>query len=202
MIFPGILPMLSGAILAGGQGRRMDGADKGLQSFRGKPLVVQVHERLRPQVDEILISANRNIPDYAALVPEANIVADRISGFAGPLAGLHATLVCARHPLLLTAPCDTPFLPQDLAERLHAALVRHKADLAFACVCERHYPTFSLCRRELFPALEAFLDSGGRKANDWLETINAVPVAFDDQADAFLNINTREDLLCHESGRK
>jgi len=193
---------LSGAILAGGQGRRMDGADKGLQIFHGKPLVLRVYERLRPQVDEILISANRNATDYAALVPDANIVADRISGFAGPLAGLHATLAAARHPLLLTAACDTPFLPRDLAERLHGALVHHNADLAFACVHGRRYPTFSLCRRELLPALEAFLSGGGRKASDWLDSLNAVPVAFDDQADAFLNINTREELLCCESGEK
>ncbi len=198
MTFSGISSALSGVILAGGQGRRMGGVDKGLQRFQGKPLAAWVYECLNPQVDEVLISANRNASDYAALLPDAKIVADRIPDFAGPLAGLHAALAVARHPLLLSVPCDSPFLPPDLATRLHAALVHHGADLAAACIHGRRYPTISLCRRELLPALEVFLADGGRKANGWLDTVNTIAVTFDDRADAFLNINTREELQCRE----
>src|SRR5687768_5282571 len=117
---------VSGIVLAGGQGRRMGGVDKGLKLLRGKPMVEWVLERLAPQVGEIVINANQNIAQYARY--GHRVVSDEISGFAGPLAGLHAGLKAAAHELIVTVPCDSPFLPVDLVFRLKNNLGKH--DLA------------------------------------------------------------------------
>ena len=111
---------ISGVILAGGQGRRMGKVDKGLQPFRGRTLIDCVIERLRPQVAEILINANRNQERYGAY--GYRVIADLVPDYAGPLAGLHSALASASHELVLTVPCDSPFMPDDLAARMDAAL--------------------------------------------------------------------------------
>lgn len=188
--------MISGVILAGGLGRRMGGTDKGLQVLRGRPLVAWVAERLAPQVDELLINANQNADRYAAL--GYRVEPDRIPDFAGPLAGLHAALSVAAHPLVVTVPCDSPFLPADLVARLHAALTAHGADLAIARTADRLHPVFSLCRRALLPSLGDYLVRGERKVERWCASVNAVEVAFDDVPQAFENINTREELARFE----
>lgn len=182
---------ISGVVLAGGLGRRMGGVDKGLQIFNGKPLAHWVIERLAPQVDELLINANQNADDYATL--GYPVIADRFPGFAGPLAGLHAALTAARHPLVVTAPCDSPFLPKDLVARLHAALVQDDADLAVARSAARAHPVFCLCSVKLLPQLSDFLAAGGRRVGLWHDALRTVDVLFDDES-AFANINTREEL--------
>jgi len=187
---------ISGVILAGGQGRRMGSVDKGLQPFRGKPLAAWAIERLAPQVDELLVNANRNVDTYAAF--GYPVVADRIDGYAGPLAGLHTALSIARHPLLATAPCDSPFLPADLVSRLHEALQTAGATIAVARTGDRSHPVFCLCRRELLAGLTDYLNRGERRFETWFRAQNAVEVAFDDQAEAFSNINTRDDLAALE----
>ncbi|HXE37140.1 MAG TPA: molybdenum cofactor guanylyltransferase MobA [Azonexus sp.] len=189
---------ITGVILAGGLGRRMGGIDKGLQELRGQPLVHWVVERLAPQVDELLINANQNGERYAAF--GHRVVPDQIPDFAGPLAGLHAALSAATHPLVATAPCDSPFLPADLIARLFAALTAAQADLAVARTFDQPHPVFCLCKREVLPHLTEFLAGGGRKIDRWYSTLNIVEVAFDDEADAFENINTREELGRFEAG--
>lgn len=183
---------ITGVILAGGLGRRMGGIDKGLQELRGQPMVHWVVERLTPQVDELLINANQNAERYAAF--GHRVVPDQIPDFAGPLAGLHAALSAATHPLVATAPCDSPFLPADLVSRLFSALTAAHADLAVARTFEQPHPVFCLCKREVLPHLTEFLAGGGRKIDRWYSTLNIVEVAFDDEAAAFENINTREEL--------
>ncbi|WP_153130004.1 molybdenum cofactor guanylyltransferase MobA [Dechloromonas hortensis] len=183
---------ITGVILAGGLGRRMGGIDKGLQELRGQPMVHWVVERLTPQIDELLINANQNAERYAAFGHP--VVPDQIPDFAGPLAGLHAALSAATHPLVATAPCDSPFLPADLVSRLFSALTAAHADLAVARTFEQPHPVFCLCKREVLPHLTEFLASGGRKIDRWYSTLNIVEVAFDDEAAAFENINTREEL--------
>ena len=183
---------ITGVILAGGLGRRMGGIDKGLQELRGRPLVAWVVERLAPQVDELLINANQNTERYAAF--GHRVVADQIPDFAGPLAGLHAALSAASHPLVATAPCDSPFLPADLVSRLFSALTANEANLAVARTFDQPQPVFCLCRRSVLPHLTEFLAGGGRKIDRWYATLKVVEVSFDDEADAFENINTREEL--------
>ena len=186
-------PDITGVILAGGLGRRMGGVDKGLQLLAGKPLVRHVVERLAPQVGKLLINANRSQADYATL--GYPVVADSIPDFAGPLAGLHAGLAVADTPWVLTAPCDSPHLPLDLAERLLAGAMAQGSELAIARSEGRLHPVFCLCRSGLRGGLEAFLDGGGRRVMQWCEENGVAIVDFDDQPTAFRNFNTLEDLL-------
>lgn len=183
---------ITGVILAGGLGRRMGGVDKGLVALCGRPLVAHAIERLAPQVDELIINANQNAERYAAF--GYPVFADDIAGFAGPLAGLHAALSRARHALVATAPCDSPFLPADLVARLYRELAAADAQLAVARTFDQPHPVFCLCRRDVLPHLDEFLAGGGRKIDFWYATLKVVEVRFDDEAEAFRNINTRDEL--------
>ncbi len=185
---------ITGLILAGGLGRRMGGVDKGLQPLDGRRLVERVIERLAPQVDALLVNANRNLDAYAALGHP--VVADRIGGFAGPLAGIHAGLSLCATPWLATAPCDAPFLPPDLIARLRAALESQPSRIAVARTADGPQPTFALMRRDLLPELESFLAGGGRRIQDWYGALPAATVAMVDFADAgaFANLNSPDDL--------
>ena len=183
---------ITGVVLAGGRGSRMGGIDKGLQLFRGKPMVQHVIERLAPQVDEVLVNANRNAEAYEGL--GYRVVADEIEGFAGPLAGFERGLAHARGELVVTSPCDSPFLPRDLVKRLHAALEEGDAALAVAKTGDQPHPVFSLMRRSVHASLREFLASGQRKIDRWYGALAVVEVSFDDEADGFLNINTLDEL--------
>lgn len=184
---------VTGLVLAGGQGSRMGGVDKGLAPFRGRPMVAHAIERLAPQVDEILVNANRNPEAYARF--GHRVIADEIAGFAGPLAGFERGLAHARGRLVATVPCDSPFLPVDLVARLRAALEGAGAQLAMARTGDQPHPVFCLMRREVHASLVDFLASGQRKIDRWTASLSVVEVAFDDEADAFANINTRDELV-------
>lgn len=183
---------ITGVVLAGGQGRRMGSVDKGLQPFRGRPLVQWVLERLAPQVGEVLINANQNLERYRAFgLP---VVTDAVGGFAGPLAGLHCGMIAATRSWVVTAPCDSPFLPDDLVARLARPFAATALDVAVARTGARAHPVFCLVRRALLPHLEAYLRSGGRKIDAWYATLKVAEVGFDDEADAFGNFNTLQEL--------
>jgi molybdopterin-guanine dinucleotide biosynthesis protein A len=181
---------VSGIVLAGGQGRRMGGVDKGLQLLRGKAMIEWVLERLAPQVAEIVLNANQNLDIYGKY--GHRVVPDEITGFAGPLAGLHAGLKAAANPLVVTVPCDSPFLPSDLVSRLQKFMGENH--LAVAKTGEQAHPVFALMKREVRESLEAFLAAGGRKIDAWYAALKVVEVSFDDEAQAFRNINTIEEL--------
>jgi molybdenum cofactor guanylyltransferase len=170
----------------------MGGLDKGLINFLGQPMVAHVAQRLSPQVDEVLINANREIGRYEAL--GYPVITDDIAGFAGPLAGLHKGMRVASHTHVLTVPCDSPLLPMDLAERLMSSLVDNDADLAVAKTGTQAHPVFCLCRKSLVTNLENFLQDGGRKFDAWYSTLNTIEVSFNDNPQAFSNINTAEEL--------
>ena len=186
---------VTGLILAGGRGTRMGSVDKGLQPFHDQPMALHVLQRLQPQVDGIMINANRNQEVYAAFgVP---VWPDAMSGFPGPLAGLQTGLMHCRTALLVTAPCDSPFLPLDLVARLAAAMRAEAADVAIAVTgapgALQPHPVFCLARTTLLPHLTAFLDAGGRKVDAWFATLVLARVHFADE-DAFRNINTLDEL--------
>ena len=183
---------ITGLILAGGRGSRMGSVDKGLQFFKSKPMVAHVLTRIQPQVDEILINANRSIAEYAAF--GHRVIPDAIDGFAGPLAGLHIGMTHAAHPLVATVPCDSPFLPLDLIARLSAAMQKSNTDLAVAKTFDQPHPVFCLVKTSLAPHLQAFLESGQRKIDKWTATLKIVEVQFDDEEAAFSNINTIDEL--------
>jgi molybdopterin-guanine dinucleotide biosynthesis protein A len=183
---------VAGIVLAGGQGRRMGGVDKGWVELAGKPMIAHVLERFRPQVGELVINANQNLDRYGVFgVP---VIADAVGGFAGPLAGLHAGLAATTKPYACTVPCDSPFLPLDLVARLAVALEGERAELAVARTFDQPHPVFALASRGVLPHLAAFLAAGGRKIDAWYATLEVTEVAFDDEADAFRNINTRDEL--------
>jgi molybdenum cofactor guanylyltransferase len=183
----------TGLILAGGMGRRMDSRDKGLVEFRGKPMVQHAIERLAPQVNELIVNANRNIDIYAAF--GHRIVSDEVSGFAGPLAGLHAGLhACASDcTWLATVPCDSPMLPLDLVQRLFDAAQSENAEIAVALTEEGTQPVFALYHTSLLASLEAFLNAAERKIDKWTAQHRVANVLFED-ANAFANINTVAEL--------
>jgi molybdopterin-guanine dinucleotide biosynthesis protein A len=169
----------------------MGGQDKGLMDFDGQSIASHVLERLQPQVGSMLINANRNLNDWQAYgVP---VVSDVIGGFSGPLAGVHAGMTVCKTPWLLTVPCDSPFLPIDLVERLANSVQIERADMAVARCAGRLHPVFMLLRVALLPVLEKYLQAGGRKIESWVDGLNRVIVDFDDPA-GFININTLEEL--------
>ncbi|GJI95831.1 hypothetical protein RugamoR57_25490 [Duganella caerulea] len=197
---------VTGLILAGGRGTRMGRVDKGLQPFRGTTLVEHVMRRLAPQAAGIVINANRNLPQYQAVAGEAPVLPDYLDGFEGPLAGLQIGLQYCPTELLLTAPCDSPFLPPDLAERLHAVMLAQDADVALAVTMESEdggepqpqlHPVFALLKASLLPQLDAYLATGARRMESWYKSLRVAEVMFDD-ADAFRNINTLAELQQHE----
>jgi len=194
-----VLSPVTGLILAGGKGRRMGGVDKGLQSFRGKRLVDHVYQRLAPQVGGVIINANQNQDEYRTF--GVRVVSDAVGGFAGPLAGFHAGLSVSKRPFLAAVPCDSPFLPTDLVERLYNRLDETGAELAVAKTGDQPHPVFSLMRRKVLDHLGDFLKGGGRKVDAWYATLSVVEVAFDDEAEAFSNINTPEELQTWESAQ-
>lgn len=186
---------ISGVILAGGLGTRMGTVDKGLQAFQGAPMVLQVVQRLAPQLGTLMINANQNLDVYRAFgLP---VWPDVMPDYAGPLAGLQAGLSHCETDYLLCAPCDSPFLPDDLVARLSAGLQEAQADLALAVTFHagkrQRHPVFSLMKSSLLPQLTAFLQTGGRKMDAWLATLATIEVLFDDDA-AFSNINTLDEL--------
>ena len=188
--------MISGLVLAGGRGSRMGNVDKGLQPFRAKTMVEHVLERLRPQVGPVAISANRNLDAYRAF--DVMVLPDEMADYPGPLAGLEAGLRHCATPYLLAVPCDSPFLPADLATRLFAALQEADADVAYAATQEpgmrtQSHPVFCLVRADRLPVLSAYLAEGGRRVDGWHRDLKSVEVVFDD-ADAFRNINTLDEL--------
>ena len=192
--------LLTGLVLAGGRGMRMGGVDKGLQTLHGEPLAAHVLKRLAPQCDALLISANRHPNTYAALGAPfgATIVADTLPGFPGPLAGLLAGLRSARSAYLLSAPCDTPGLPTDLAARLAHAMDTNQADIATVTTADAQgrvslHPVFALLRTTLADDLAAFLDAGERKVRAWYARHKTVEVSFTDER-AFYNINSLQEL--------
>jgi molybdopterin-guanine dinucleotide biosynthesis protein A len=182
---------ITGLVLAGGQGTRMGGRDKGLQRWRGEPLAHHALRRLRPQVGHLALSANRHLDDYRALgVP---VWPDTVPGFAGPLAGWLAALQHCETPWLVSVPCDTPDFPCDLVARLAAAVENEAAEIAIAVTVARRHPVFCLMARSVADSLHASLQAGQRKVLDWTAGHRRAVVTFDDEA-AFRNLNTLADL--------
>jgi len=207
MIYPN---EITGLVLAGGRGSRMGGLDKGLQNFNGTPLALHTVLRLQMQegglIGELMLNANRNLSAYEAF--GALVWPDTLSDFAGPLAGFMTGLERCETPYLLTAPCDTPLFPLDLAQRLAQAFEDEDTEIAMAAALEedgqlRPQPVFCLMRVELLESLVAFTQSGGRKIDAWTAQHKTVIVPFNQSGDdprAFHNTNTLAELHALEKG--
>ncbi|POZ61461.1 molybdenum cofactor guanylyltransferase MobA [Chromobacterium alticapitis] len=183
---------LTALLLAGGQGTRMGGADKGWVALDGVALAERTAARLRPQADALLISANRNLQRYAAL---GQVVTDAPEyERCGPLAGLEAGLAACATEWMITAPCDLPLLPDDLAARLMAPLLRGEARISVAHCAGQPHPVCMALSRALLPSLRDYLANGGRRVREWQAANGALAVVFDDAPRAFSNLNSPEDL--------
>jgi molybdenum cofactor guanylyltransferase len=184
-------------ILSGGQGTRLGEQDKGLLVLAGQSLVGRVIKVLTPQVSNIFISANRHIADYQTYGYE--VLEDTFEGFEGPLAGLYRGMLRVEKEsqasgLIMVVPCDAPFLPDDLLERLLEAQIRTHSLAVIAHDGKRKQPLFGLYSTVLLPDLKQFLESGDRKVGLWIDRIQPEIVDFSDEADTFLNINSQQDL--------
>lgn len=188
---------ITALILAGGQGRRMGGRDKGLLPFGDRLLVGHIIEGIAPQVATVLINANRHGDDYARF--GFPVVADPIGGFQGPLAGFLAGLKQTTTDYVLTLPCDGPHIVPDLAERLASALNGAGADIAVAHDGERLQPVYALMHRDVLPSLQRALSAGERKIDRWYPLNNWVTADFSDCPQQFSNFNTPEEYARGDS---
>lgn len=181
---------ISAVILAGGQGSRLGGVDKGLLELNNIPLIQHLIKRIQPQVSEIIISANRNLNEYKKF--GLAVYEDDIQDFAGPLAGILKALQHCQSEWLLTVPADSPFIPHDLAEHLYKNIKENKIVIAHDGA--HLQPTIALIHKSLVSDLTMFLQQGERKARVWMQQQPHTIVDFSNQANAFININTEEEL--------
>jgi len=206
---------VSAWLLAGGEGRRMGGLDKGLQPWRERPLADWVLQALLPQVDSIGISANRNQARYEQLLTQALLNSDRprqdlgvhrddadLPAHSGPLAGILTGLRRSQTDWVQVASCDTPRLPGDLVSRLMAAATEANADIAVPLTLEaggsepaqeRLHWTCALLHKRVTPELATAFVKGERKVGQWIRTQRWVAVSFAPASD-FENMNTLETL--------
>lgn len=189
-------PPITAILLAGGAGRRMGGEDKGLLKLKGKSLAEWVLARIAPQVDEILISANRNLDTYRAF--GYLVLPDKTEGYAGPLAGIARGLLDAKHDLILSVPCDTPFLPDDLVARLLRALQAGDFDLAVPVIAGAGQHAICLMRRRVGANLAVHLAQGGHRVQDWQAGLKCTQADCSDVAPFFVNLNQPEQLAALE----
>ena len=175
----------------------MGGGDKGLVALCGKPLVEHALAVLSPQVDRITINANRNRERYAAYGHP--VIADSRQGFQGPLAGMLSCLEAAQTEFMVSVPCDSPLLPDDLVARLFRQLSEEEADISVAHNGDRMQPVFTLMPTSLASSMQAFLDSGGRKIDRWFEQHKLAVTDFSDKPECFRNINNPAELAQMEA---
>ena len=183
---------ISGVVLAGGRARRMGGVDKGLVPLSGRPMIEYVLAAIRPQVSAVFINANRNREQYERY--GYPVIADTWPDFAGPLAGMASCMPHIETELMLTVPCDSPFVPVMLAARLLERLQSEDAEICMAHNGERTQPVFSLMKVELLPSVESYLKSGERKIDRWYSQHRTVEADFSDQPRAFVNMNAPGDI--------
>lgn len=183
---------ITAVVLAGGQGSRMGGLDKGLLDYQGSPVISQILTALKPQVDRIIINANRNLSTYRQY--KYSVISDNTNDFQGPLAGMLAGLESAQTDYILTLPCDGPFVPHNLARKM-LATIEAGAEIAVAHDGDRFQPVYALIPRQLLSSLQNFLNLEQRKIMLWYRQHDMRACDFSQQLDTFVNLNTPKDLL-------
>jgi len=183
---------ITAVVLAGGRGRRLGGQDKGLMELDGRPMIEHILNLVTPQVNAVIINANRNQQVYAELGHP--VISDNMTDYQGPLAGFAAALAATDTDYIMTLPCDGPYVPADLVSRLSAAVIENDAELAVAHDGQRMQPVYALIPRSLLGSLQDFLDAGDRKIDLWYARHDTALADFSDVIDTFFNINTDDDL--------
>ena len=182
---------ITAVILAGGRARRMHGEDKGLIELLDRPLLDYIIAGLRPQVGSILVNANRNLARYREF--GYCVIEDILDNFCGPLAGMATAMQAARTPLLLTLPCDSPFVPVHLVDTLYRAMTATGAEISVAHDGERMQQVHALLRCALLPDLLDYLDNGGRRVDTWYAQHRMAMADFSASPEGFLNLNIPQD---------
>ncbi|MEM1154121.1 MAG: molybdenum cofactor guanylyltransferase MobA [Pseudomonadota bacterium] len=183
---------ITGLILAGGAGRRMGGQDKGMLRWQGQPLASHVAHRLRPQVDSLIISCNRNASFYRTLADATAL--DVRPEYQGPLAGLESVRSHIASDLLLVAPCDTPLLPPDMGIRLAEAIRDSQERICYVYDGNRSQYLCAIMRTQVLDLLPDYLNAGHRAVHQWYLQVGARAVDFSDRQGAFINCNAELDL--------
>ena len=184
---------ITGVILAGGKATRMGGEDKGLIKINGKAMISFVIELLKPQVDNLLINANRNIQAYKKF--GYPVIADHLADYQGPLAGLAAAMDYVDTDFICSCPCDGPLIPDDLVDRLYTSLRKENAEISVAHDGNRIQPVYALLSSHLVSNLKQYLEKGERKIDLWFAQHKLIQVDFSDKAECFMNVNSREDQI-------
>lgn len=179
-------------IIAGGRGSRMQGQDKGLLEYQGKPMIEHILSSLGDEYQPIIINANRNIERYRQYGHD--VISDNYDNYQGPLAGMLSAMQHCTMDYILCIPCDSPRPPGELLPRLQHCLEQQGTSSAICYDGERTQPLFALLACSLQTELKAFLDSGNRKVHTFFEHINAAVCDFSDQPERFHNINTPDDM--------
>jgi molybdenum cofactor guanylyltransferase len=175
-------------ILAGGEGKRVGGVDKGLLEYRGKPLIEHVIEKLSLQVDDIVISANRNIERYQQYCNK--VIPDQSEQYLGPLAGINAALPHCRHDMVLVVACDTPFIPGDIIDKL----LSHRAHLpVYIASANGRLQLVIMLHKSLLDSIAQSLAEGRLSLMQWVNSQQPEIVEFEDAA-AFRNFNNSADF--------
>ncbi|MFW2373961.1 MAG: molybdenum cofactor guanylyltransferase MobA [Gammaproteobacteria bacterium] len=179
-------------ILAGGRGTRMSGLDKGLIEWQGKPLIEHILSQLECGSSDIMINANRNIPNYRNY--GHTIISDTLDDYQGPLAGILSAMLQCKHDYLLCLPCDSPSPPQKLAQRLMQCIDNEHKNTAICHDGTRLQPLFAMIHCDEQQRLIEFLSSGKRRVHDFFQQLDPAICDFSDQPDHFYNFNTADDM--------
>ncbi|WP_085577946.1 MULTISPECIES: molybdenum cofactor guanylyltransferase MobA [unclassified Pseudomonas] len=191
------LPPCSILLLAGGRGQRMGGQDKGLVEWQGAPLIAHLHRKVRPLTDDLIISCNRNRERYAPFADQ--LVTDDETDFPGPLAGIRAGLMAARHPHLLVLPCDVPGIDAALLHSMREAAALD-SDKPLMLRHDGHWePLLCVIPTRLSPAFEAAWDAGERSPGRVMRDLGAVALQCPDNDPRLANLNTPELLSAHNT---
>jgi molybdenum cofactor guanylyltransferase len=188
---------ITALILAGGRGSRMGGQDKGLTPLLGKPMIEYILEQIAPQVDHVMINANRNLDKYQRY--GHTVISDNLNDYQGPLAGFAAGLDNSPTELMITLPCDGPTLPHELVSKLLKAMQSENADIVVAHDGKRLQPVYALLKRSLLPSLNEFLANGDRKIDLWYPKHRMTTADFSEVTEAFNNVNTPQQQAEEEA---
>ena len=183
---------ITALILAGGRGSRLNGQDKGLLKYDGKFFFEHLTHKLSPQVDRVMINANRNLETYKKT--GLDVVIDPLENFQGPLAGVLAGLYACKTSWLVTVPCDGPFIDDNYVNTMRVAVEKDQSECAVAYDGSRQQPVYLMISKSLTQSLENYLRDGERKIDRWYGNLKYVEVDFSGRDKMFLNVNTPEQL--------
>jgi len=183
---------VTAVILAGGKGRRMEGANKGLMRLNQKPLIAYALDRITPQSHSQIISANQNLEEYQQF--QRQVVSDHESDFQGPLSGLLSCKNKILTDLVLSIPCDTPFIPDNLLAKMLNTYNEGAYDICVVHDGQQMQNLFLLFPASLLEQLQDFFQQGNRRVSDWIKQNVYQCVDFSNQQECFININTLDSL--------